>query len=236
MKTIGERIRTARQERRPKCSQTMLAGELSLARWNQRGLCDRQQVYRWETGRRIPVEWLPYLEQVLGIDLSADTEPHVSDTVAAVVRLGGADVDRRQFFAASAAVSLAALGPPDAEAVTRRVSRPGPVAVGMGEVTAVRTMTTTLGNAASELGGGHARHLAVRYLILDVRRWLDGRFTEQVGRELFAAASELVQLIGWKPASRQAASWTTPRPSPTTATRMPAPPPRTVTAPLPRKC
>ncbi|WP_443031469.1 tetratricopeptide repeat protein [Streptomyces sp. 2323.1] len=106
-------------------------------------------------------------------------------------------MDRRQFLAASAAVGLAAIDLPDAEAVTRRANRPGPVAVGMGEVAAVRTMTTTLGDAASELGGGHARHLAVRYLTLDVRRWLDGRYTEKVGRELFAATSELVHLIGW---------------------------------------
>ncbi|MBB1246995.1 tetratricopeptide repeat protein [Streptomyces durbertensis] len=106
-------------------------------------------------------------------------------------------MDRRQFLAVSAAVGLAALDSPDAEAVTRRANRPGPVSVGMGEVTAVRTMTTTLGDAASELGGGHARHLAVRYLTVDVKRWLDGRYSEKVGRELFAATSELVHLIGW---------------------------------------
>jgi hypothetical protein len=45
----------------------------------------------------------------------------------------------------------------------------------MGEATAVRTMSTTLGDAAAELGGGHARHLAVRYLTLDMKRWLDDR-------------------------------------------------------------
>lgn len=65
-------------------------------------------------------------------------------------------MDRRQFFSASAAVGLAALDLPDAEAVTRRANHPGPVRAGMGEVTASRTMTTTLGDAASELGGDHA--------------------------------------------------------------------------------
>ncbi|MGW5121698.1 tetratricopeptide repeat protein [Streptomyces noursei] len=153
--------------------------------------------YRWETGRRVPKEWLPFIEQVLHLDLSEDNGAQIADTVNSVMLLGGGDVDRRQFFAASAAVGLAALDLPHAEAVTRRANRPGPVGVGMGEVSAVRTMTTTLGDAASELGGGHARHLAVRYLTLDVRRWLDGRYTEKVGRELFAATSELVHLIGW---------------------------------------
>ncbi|MEU3633032.1 tetratricopeptide repeat protein [Streptomyces fradiae] len=141
--------------------------------------------------------WLPFIEQVLDIDLSEDNGGQFADAVTAVMLLGGTDVDRRQFLAASAAVGLAALDLPDAEAVTRRANRPGPVGVGMGEVTAVRTMTTTLGDAASELGGGHVRHLAVRYLTVDVKRWLDGRYTDRVGRELFAATSELVHLIGW---------------------------------------
>ncbi|MEU8914648.1 tetratricopeptide repeat protein [Streptomyces nigrescens] len=195
--TIGERIRAAREARRPRCSQQRLADELSVARWGKSGFLDRQQVYRWETERRVPKEWLQFIEQVLHLDLSEDNETQLADTVTSVMLLGGTDVDRRQFLAASAAVGLAALDLPDAEAVTRRANRPGPVAVGMGEVSAVRTMTTTLGDAASELGGGHARHLAVRYLTLDVKRWLDGRYTDKVGRELFAATSELVHLIGW---------------------------------------
>lgn len=196
--TLGERIRAARQARRPSCSQAKLADELSVARWGKAGFLDRQQVYRWETGRRVPTEWLPFIEQVLQLDLSGRNEAPLADTVASVMGLGGSDVlDRRQFLTASAAVGLAALDLPDAEAVTRRANRPGPVAVGMGEVTAVRTMTTTLGDVASELGGGHARHLAVRYLTIDVKRWLDGRYADKVGRELFAATSELVHLIGW---------------------------------------
>ncbi|WP_439947143.1 helix-turn-helix transcriptional regulator [Streptomyces sp. BBFR109] len=197
--TIGERIRAARTARHPRCSQEKLADELSVARWGKPGFLDRQQVYRWETGRRVPREWLPFIEQALKLDLSGDNETDFADTVTSVMALGGSDVDlnRRHFLAASAAVGLAALDLPDAEAVTRRANRPGPVAVGMGEVAAVRTMTTTLGDAASELGGGHARHLAVRYLTVDVDRWLNGRYTEKTGRELFAATSELVHLIGW---------------------------------------
>ncbi|PAZ12293.1 transcriptional regulator [Streptomyces sp. SA15] len=140
---------------------------------------------------------MPYIEEVLNLDLSDGNKKAPSDTVGSVMRLGGSDVERRQFLAASAAVGLAALDLTDAEAVTRRVNKGGPVQVGMGEVSAIRTMTTTLGDAASELGGGHARHLAVRYLTVDVQRWLNGRFTEPVGRELFGAASQLVHLIGW---------------------------------------
>ncbi|GAA2710342.1 MULTISPECIES: tetratricopeptide repeat protein [Streptomyces] len=58
-------------------------------------------------------------------------------------------------------------------------------------------MVKALGDAAAELGGGHARHLAVRYLTDDVAPWLNGRYTEATGRELFAATSQLVHLAGW---------------------------------------
>lgn len=201
--TIGERIRAAREAQRPKWSQQKLADELSVVRWGRSGYLNRQQVYRWERGLRVPTSWLPFIQQVLNIGSSDDdpddneNEVEFADTVTSVMHLGGSDVDRRTFLMASAGVGLAALDLPDAEAVTRRVNRPGPVAVGMGEVAAMRTMTKTLGDAASELGGGHARHLAVRYLTVDVKRWLGGRYNAQVGRELFAATSELVHLIGW---------------------------------------
>lgn len=196
--TIGERIRAAREARSPRCSQAALADLLSDLRWGKRGYLGKVDVYRWETGRREPTDWRPYIEQVLDIDLSAGAPALAGeDTVTSVMQLGGEDVDRRAFLMATAGAGLAALDLPDAGAILRRVARPGPVAVGAGEVAAVRMMTGTLGDAASELGGGHARHLAVRYLTEDVRRWLDGKYTEAVGRDLFAATAELVHLIGW---------------------------------------
>lgn len=197
--TIGERIRAAREVRAPRCSQAALADLLSELRWGKRGYLGKVDVYRWETGRREPTDWRPYIEQVLDIDLSDGGGPASAgeDTVTSVMTLGGEDVDRRAFLMATAGAGLAALDIPDAGAILRRVARPGPVAVGAGEVAAVRMMTGTLGDAASELGGGHARHLAVRYLTEDVRRWLDGKYTEAVGRDLFAATAELVHLIGW---------------------------------------
>ncbi|APU23541.1 transcriptional regulator [Actinoalloteichus sp. GBA129-24] len=107
-------------------------------------------------------------------------------------------MDRRGFLTATSAASLSMLGLTDSDAVTRQLSRAtGSVRVGAGEVTAIRTMTTTLGDAAAELGGGHARHLAVRYLVEDVGPWLAGRYTDRVGRELRAATSELTHLAGW---------------------------------------
>ncbi|MEV7026994.1 tetratricopeptide repeat protein [Kitasatospora sp. NPDC093558] len=102
-------------------------------------------------------------------------------------------------MAASSAYALAALGMPDPDSITRRVrlKSGSTIHVGRGEVAAVRQMTRSLGDAAAELGGGHARHLAVRYLHEDVSKWLDGTWTETVGRELFAATAQLVHLAGW---------------------------------------
>ncbi|MFJ4963080.1 tetratricopeptide repeat protein [Streptomyces sp. NPDC088729] len=108
-------------------------------------------------------------------------------------------MDRRNFILASSGYALSALGLPDMDSITRRTTTvsPGAVRVGRGEVAAVRHMVKALGDSASELGGGHARHLAVRYLTQDVAPWLEGRFTEATGRELFAATSQLVHLAGW---------------------------------------
>ncbi|AXI78095.1 tetratricopeptide repeat protein [Peterkaempfera bronchialis] len=110
-------------------------------------------------------------------------------------------MERRQFLAAATgAYALAALSLPDLDAVTRRtraVASGRPVDVGWGEVMAIRQMTSVLGDAASEIGGGHARHLAVRYLTQDVAPWLHGTYSEETGRELFAATSQLVHLAGW---------------------------------------
>lgn len=108
-------------------------------------------------------------------------------------------MDRRNFITASSGYALAALGLPDLDSITRRTKTApaGSVRVGKGEVAAVKQMVKSLGDSASELGGGHARHLAVRYLTQDVAPWLEGRFTEATGRELFGATNQLVHLAGW---------------------------------------
>lgn len=101
---------------------------------------------------------------------------------------------RRNFLAASSAYALAALGLPDPEGIQRRINQAGGLRVGDGEVAAVRAMTKALGDTAAELGGGHARHLVVRYLTEDVERWLNGTYSEKTGRALYAATSQLVHL------------------------------------------
>ncbi|MFF7360091.1 tetratricopeptide repeat protein [Streptomyces sp. NPDC008125] len=221
---IGELIRQACAARG--WGPSKLARELGIAEGRGPNGLDRQSVRRWMAGRRKPDYWLPYIADVLGLDTNPPLQtpggpatpaappalpvtPGVPaqrsasrplagiDTVASVVELGRNDVLRRNFLAASGAHALAALNLPDPESVTRRTGRVGGVRVGTGEVAAVRQMTRALGDTAAELGGGHARHLAVRYLTEDVAAWLDGTYTEEIGRQLYAATSQLVHLAGW---------------------------------------
>ena len=110
------------------------------------------------------------------------------------------DVDRRDFLVESGFYALAALSLPDPEAIVRRTRASqvdARMRVGRGEVAAVERMTGALGDAAAELGGGHARSLTVRYLTETVGPWLEGSYSERTGRELFAATSSLVHLAGW---------------------------------------
>jgi transcriptional regulator with XRE-family HTH domain len=217
----GAVIREARRRRR--WSQERLARELAVAEGRGPGGLDRGSVYRWERGSRVPRYWRPYLIEVLELrspeagsatesitttDETTGSSAAVGDTVASLVELGHADVrrgtagrgdvERREFFAVSSAAALGVLGMPDPAAILRRVgSNSDAVRVGAGEVGAARHMYKILGDTASELGGGHARHLVVRYLTDDVARWLGGTFTEQTGKQLYSAASQLTHLAGW---------------------------------------
>lgn len=206
--TLSQRIRAARIALG--WSQQKLARELGVVEGRGPAGLDRGSVYRWERGTRVPEYWMPWLVKVLKLAVGPTAAPRMvsgegdgdgpsGDSVASVIRLGGLDLERRQLFAATTSYALASLALPDPDAITRRsrAARAGTVHVGHGEVLAVRQMSAVLGDAASELGGGHARHLAVRYLIQDVAPWLNGHYTEATGRELFSAASQLVHLAGW---------------------------------------
>ncbi|QDY81220.1 tetratricopeptide repeat protein [Streptomyces qinzhouensis] len=145
---------------------------------------------------------MPHVLRVLRLEPPTESPGVVADhldTVASILALGrSGKVDRRDFLAASGS-GVFFLGIPDAEAVTRRVqsAATGAVRVGRGEVEAIGQMVQVLGDSSAEYGGGHVRHLAISYLTDNVGPWLEGRYTEAVGRELYAATSRLAHLIGW---------------------------------------
>ncbi|MEU5427426.1 tetratricopeptide repeat protein [Streptomyces olivoreticuli] len=199
---LAELIRNACEKRG--WGPTKLAREVSIAAGRPPETIERQYARRWMNGERSPTYWLPYVVKVLGLGSDRETrssgsEAEVTDTVASVIQLGRSDVDRRNFLTATSGYALSALALPDLDSITRRTKTApaGAVRVGAGEVAAVKQMVKALGDSAAELGGGHARHLAVRYLTDDVAPWLNGKYTEATGHELFAATSQLVHLAGW---------------------------------------
>jgi tetratricopeptide (TPR) repeat protein len=69
--------------------------------------------------------------------------------------------------------------------------------IGASDIAAVRTTAEAFMRLDFQFGGGHARSALVEYFRRDVEPMLRATFTEQIGRSLFGAAAELVQLMAW---------------------------------------
>lgn len=81
--------------------------------------------------------------------------------------------------------------------VDAQVSRSSGPRVGTADVAAVRATTAALVDLDRRWGSGHMRPVVVHYLNSVVAGLLVGSYTEQVGRELFAAAARLTELAGY---------------------------------------
>jgi hypothetical protein len=127
-----------------------------------------------------------------------------ADWAAAEERLHG--LTRRELagdvLALGVAVAPAAWSQP---MLTWLLSRPEPlrergsgrISVGDSDVQAIRTTAQLFMKMDFQFGGGHARASLAQYFADDVCPLLEGRFTDQVGRQLFSAAAEVAQLLGW---------------------------------------
>ena len=69
--------------------------------------------------------------------------------------------------------------------------------VGRTDVDAVWSMCTAFADADRRMGGGHARRTLICYADDAVAPLLTGRYTEQIGRELFAAVARLCDIAGF---------------------------------------
>lgn len=110
------------------------------------------------------------------------------------------DVERRRFlsglsYAVSGytAASLRWLTLPHPD----RPTSSGRRKVGTSDAEAVRSMTAAFRDLDNRVGGGRLRRTVVQYLHAEVPPLLRGSYTEQTGRQLFAAAAELTKLAGW---------------------------------------
>ena len=71
------------------------------------------------------------------------------------------------------------------------------VRIGMGDVTRFRATVDMFDKLDDRFGGGHARESLIKYLSIDADRLLRGRYSAEVGRELFSAVGEATLLAAW---------------------------------------
>jgi len=71
------------------------------------------------------------------------------------------------------------------------------VHIGISDVERFRATVDVFARLDDRYGGGHARQALIQYLRTDADRMLSGKYTEAVGRELFAAVGESTLLAAW---------------------------------------
>ncbi|MBO7938139.1 hypothetical protein JTP77_019780 [Streptomyces sp. S9] len=132
----------------------------------------------------------------LGLDF-ADRPESTAKTVADLWRADLADAETLvRTLPDSAAWNTASLrwivAPPDGE-----LSRTGSRAVGAIDVDMVRSTADAFSMLDGKFGGGHARRALIQYLHTDVRPMLDGKYSDDVGKQLHSAVAEALLLAGW---------------------------------------
>ncbi|SFD80111.1 Tat pathway signal protein, partial [Streptomyces aidingensis] len=139
----------------------------------------------------------------IGLDMGGEDLPQDTDPVMALAELGSMELDRqRRQMLTGAAYSLAglALATGEGPAAQARPSR-RPVCGGhttAADVAGAREMMAFFSRRDQRRGGGDGRAALVAYLRTDIVAHLGRRFPgEQVRREMFSTASELVYLCGW---------------------------------------
>ncbi|MFD8071599.1 hypothetical protein ACFV3E_02920 [Streptomyces sp. NPDC059718] len=132
----------------------------------------------------------------LGLDF-ADRPESTARTVADLWRADLADAETLvRALPDSAAWNTASLrwivAPPDGD-----LTRAGNRAVGAVDVDMVRSTADAFSMLDGKFGGGHARRALIQYLHTDVRPMLDGKYSDDVGRQLHSAVAEALLLAGW---------------------------------------
>ncbi|MEU8139704.1 helix-turn-helix domain-containing protein [Streptodolium elevatio] len=173
--TAAELIKQARTARG--WSQADLAREVCRAAGVPVDTLGRQEIYRYETGRRTPREWLPFVAGALSIPV-ADLER-------------AASIKARERTPTTIADFLPPddpLEPPDAASGRQ---------IGMSAVRDLTQRVHGLRLADDVLAGGDLIGPALRELRTAVRLYSDASYSDSVGRELLRGIGELAQIAGW---------------------------------------
>ncbi|WP_327240433.1 helix-turn-helix domain-containing protein [Streptomyces sp. NBC_01318] len=173
MSGIGANIR--RQRERLGWSQARLAREVCRAAGVVGDPVGRQEVSRWETGKRTPREWLPFLAAALGVSVDTLTAP--------------------QTPAEPPLPTLADFLPAEDPLEPLRGRTGG--RIGMGQVDDLQQRVHGLRLADDFLAGGDLMRPALRELRKSVRMYREHSFSDLTGRQLLIQIGELAQIAGW---------------------------------------
>ncbi|MFK8849271.1 helix-turn-helix transcriptional regulator [Streptomyces sp. Ac-502] len=170
---IGANIR--RERDRCGWSQERLAREICRGAGVVGDPVGRQEVSRWEQGKRTPRQWLPFIAAALGVTVDALKEPQKTDEPP-----------------------LPALTDflPDGDPLAPLRAREGR-RVGLGQVGDLQERVHGLRLADDVLAGGDLIRPALRELRAAVRVYREGAHSAEVGRALLGQIGELAQIAGW---------------------------------------
>jgi len=171
--SIGANIRRLREERG--WSQARLARETCRAADVQGDPIGRQEVSRYETGKRTPREWLPFIAAALGVPVDA-LKPTTGPTEPPPPTLA----------------DYLPEGDPLAALSTRQGRR-----IGADTVADLQKRVHGLRLADDVIAGGDLLRPALRELRSAVRVFRESSHSETVGRSLLQAIGELAQIAGW---------------------------------------
>lgn len=171
--SIGANIR--RERERLGWSQARLAAEVCRVAGVRGEPIGRQEVSRYETGKRTPREWLPFLAAALGVPVEGLTTPSVP--------------------AEPPLPTLADFLPAENPLEPMSARRGG--RLGMGQVDDLQQRVHGLRLADDFLAGGDLMRPALRELRKAVRTYRQFSYSEQTGRQLLIQIGELAQIAGW---------------------------------------
>ncbi|MFD8998058.1 helix-turn-helix transcriptional regulator [Streptomyces abikoensis] len=170
---IGANIRRLREQRG--WSQARLARETCRTAGIAGDPIGRQEISRYETGKRTPREWLPFLAAALKVTVEAITGPPPA----------------LELPAPTLADYLPA-GNPLAPLTARGGRR-----IGSGAVADLRQRVHGLRLADDVIAGGDLIRPALRELRSAVKLYRETSHSEEVGAELLSQIGELAQIAGW---------------------------------------
>ncbi|MGW7758388.1 helix-turn-helix domain-containing protein [Streptomyces violaceusniger] len=171
--SVGANIRRLREERG--WSQARLARETCRAAGVQGEPIGRQEISRYENGKRTPREWLPFIADALSVPVEA-------------LRTSSAPPEPPPPALADYLPEGAPLAPLSA-AQGRRV--------GAAAVADLQQRVHGLRLADDVIAGGDLLRPALRELRSAVKLFREGSHTEAIGRALLQAIGELAQIAGW---------------------------------------